>query len=280
MNQGRFWQAAQFRGRASTWWWKTDMGKPARWIAIIASLFLACAAHAATTRKHVVRSVHSRSARPRSPHAAYRTARYARQSNSRASHAKPKPRHSTRSRRHYRRRRYYHRRVRLPRAPSRERITQIQSALARGGYYQGQPSGKWDSTTVAAVQKFQSSNNIDATGKLDAPTLQKLGLGSDIAGVAAPKPVLPPNCCSTGPAASSTAAPARAVDSANPPSAASTPAPHEQPVSATSAGSPVPAAPRNSADSKGTSPAPAAAPGAAGTSDPSPASKPASPAQH
>jgi hypothetical protein len=85
-------------------------------------------------------------------------------------------------------------------APTADRITEIQSALARGGYYQGDPNGKWDSTTVAAVEKFQSANGIDSNGKLDAPTLQKLGLGSDIAGVSAPKPAAPPSCCSTTPA--------------------------------------------------------------------------------
>jgi peptidoglycan hydrolase-like protein with peptidoglycan-binding domain len=84
-------------------------------------------------------------------------------------------------------------------APTSDRISEIQSALAREGYYQGEPNGKWDSTTIAAVQRFQSAKGIDADGKLDAPTLQKLGLGSDIAGVSAPKPVAPPSCCSTVP---------------------------------------------------------------------------------
>jgi peptidoglycan hydrolase-like protein with peptidoglycan-binding domain len=76
-------------------------------------------------------------------------------------------------------------------APTSDRITEIQSALARGGYLQGDPTGKWDSTTVAAMQKFQSSNGLESNGKLDALSLQKLGLGSDIAGVSAPKPVAP-----------------------------------------------------------------------------------------
>jgi peptidoglycan hydrolase-like protein with peptidoglycan-binding domain len=84
----------------------------------------------------------------------------------------------------------------LPAAPTPNRISEIQSALARGGYYKGDPNGKWDSDTIAATEKFQSANGLDSTGKLDAPTLQKLGLGSDIAGVSAPKPVVP-NCCST-----------------------------------------------------------------------------------
>jgi hypothetical protein len=76
-------------------------------------------------------------------------------------------------------------------APTPDRISEIQSALSRGGYYQGEPNGKWDGNTVAAVEKFQSANGMEGSGKLDAPTLQKLGLGSDIAGVSAPKPVTP-----------------------------------------------------------------------------------------
>jgi len=77
-------------------------------------------------------------------------------------------------------------------APTPDRISEIQTALARGGYYQGEPNGKWDANTVAAMQKFQSDNGVEPTGKLDAASLQKLGLGSDIAGVSPPKPVLPP----------------------------------------------------------------------------------------
>jgi putative peptidoglycan binding protein len=76
-------------------------------------------------------------------------------------------------------------------APTADRISEIQSALAHGGYYQGDPNGKWDGNTIAALQKFQSANGLDSTGKLDAPSLQKLGLGSDIAGVSAPKPPVP-----------------------------------------------------------------------------------------
>jgi hypothetical protein len=97
-------------------------------------------------------------------------------------------------------------------APTPDRISEIQSALARGGYYQGQPNGKWDSNTVAALQKFQSDNGMNASGKLDAPSLQKLGLGSSTAGVDAPKPL------------------SHSTSSAN--TASSTPAPTVNPVSA------------------------------------------------
>jgi peptidoglycan hydrolase-like protein with peptidoglycan-binding domain len=86
-------------------------------------------------------------------------------------------------------------------APTPERISEIQSALARGGYYEGDPNGKWDANTVDAVQKFQASHGIEASGKLDAPTLQKLGLGSAIAGVSAPKPVTPQAPASQTPSA-------------------------------------------------------------------------------
>ena len=80
-------------------------------------------------------------------------------------------------------------------APTSDRISEIQTALAREGYLKGDPNGKMDANTVAALEKFQSDNGLDADGKLGAPTLQKLGLGSDIAGVAAPKPIVPA-CCS------------------------------------------------------------------------------------
>ena len=79
----------------------------------------------------------------------------------------------------------------LQKAPTPDRISEIQSALARGGYYQGAPNGKWDSNTVDAMQKFQSANGLSPSGKIDALSLQKMGLGSDIAGVSAPKPVAP-----------------------------------------------------------------------------------------
>ena len=72
-------------------------------------------------------------------------------------------------------------------APTPERISEIQSALARGGYYKTDPTGKWDADTVDALQRFQSANGLDVTGKLDALTLQKLGLGSDVAGFRRPR---------------------------------------------------------------------------------------------
>ena len=79
-------------------------------------------------------------------------------------------------------------------APTPERITEIQQALAKDGSYSAAPSGKWDDSTVDAMKKFQTTHALNPTGKLDALTLEKLGLGSTTAGVA--EPVAPPNSTS------------------------------------------------------------------------------------
>ena len=80
------------------------------------------------------------------------------------------------------------RRERGQRAPTPERVSEIQQALAKDGSYGGKPNGKWDASTIEAARKFQAAHGLNPTGKLDAPTLQKLGLGSETTGVAAPLP--------------------------------------------------------------------------------------------
>ena len=82
-------------------------------------------------------------------------------------------------------------RVKGQAAPTADRINEIQSALARKGEYTGTPSGKWDDSTVEAMKKFQASHGLNPTGKYDALTLEKLGLGSETAGMGVPTP--PPN---------------------------------------------------------------------------------------
>ena len=79
-------------------------------------------------------------------------------------------------------------------APSTDRISEIQSALTKDGSFTGTPNGKWDDTTTDAMRRFQAAHGLNPTGKLDAPTLQKLGLGSQTAGLAAPTP--PPGAVS------------------------------------------------------------------------------------
>ena len=91
-------------------------------------------------------------------------------------------------------------RPRVQLAPTPQRVSEIQSALEAKGAYKGQPNGKWDGATIQAMRDFQASHGLTATGKLDAPTLQKLGLGSEIAGRAAPlPPQTPAGNPSTGP---------------------------------------------------------------------------------
>jgi peptidoglycan hydrolase-like protein with peptidoglycan-binding domain len=73
-------------------------------------------------------------------------------------------------------------------APTPDRIREIQSALKREGALHGEPSGKWDAATVDAMKKFQGEHGSNPTGKIDALTLEKLGLGSNTAGKGAPAP--------------------------------------------------------------------------------------------
>jgi peptidoglycan hydrolase-like protein with peptidoglycan-binding domain len=81
-------------------------------------------------------------------------------------------------------------RERGQRAPTADRIVEIQQALAKEGSYKGTPNGKWDAATIEGMRKFQLAHGLNPTGKLDALTLQKMGLGSEITGVAAPLPPL------------------------------------------------------------------------------------------
>jgi peptidoglycan hydrolase-like protein with peptidoglycan-binding domain len=73
-------------------------------------------------------------------------------------------------------------------APTPDRIREIQSALQREGTYQGNPTGRWDDPTVEAMKTYQDKNGLSPTGKIDALTLEKLGLGSETAGKGAPVP--------------------------------------------------------------------------------------------
>lgn len=79
-------------------------------------------------------------------------------------------------------------RQRGQKAPDPQRITQIQQALAKEGSFAGTPNGKWDASTVESMKKFQAAHGLNPTGKMDARTLQQLGLGSETAGIAAPLP--------------------------------------------------------------------------------------------
>jgi hypothetical protein len=78
--------------------------------------------------------------------------------------------------------------VRTQLAPTPDRIKEIQSALAKQGTYTGEPTGRWDAATEDAMKKYQTNNGFSPTGKIDAVSLNKLGLGSETAGKGAPVP--------------------------------------------------------------------------------------------
>ena len=74
--------------------------------------------------------------------------------------------------------------------PMSSRIIEIQQSLVKNGVYTGEPNGKWDASTVEAMKRFQAGHGLNPSGKLDAKTLQQLGLGSPTAGVAPPAPLV------------------------------------------------------------------------------------------
>jgi murein L,D-transpeptidase YcbB/YkuD len=73
-------------------------------------------------------------------------------------------------------------------APTSDRIREIQTALNREGALDAKPTGKWDAASIEAMKKYQTGHGLNPTGKIDALTLDKLGLGSETAGKGAPIP--------------------------------------------------------------------------------------------
>jgi len=63
-----------------------------------------------------------------------------------------------------------------------ERVTEIQQALIREHYLNGEADGQWNSTTQAAMQKYQSDQGWQTKLMPDSRALKKLGLGPDYSG--------------------------------------------------------------------------------------------------
>ncbi len=57
------------------------------------------------------------------------------------------------------------------------RAREIQEALIREHYLDGEPSGAWDSATQAAMQRYQEDRGWQSKTTPDARALIKLGLG-------------------------------------------------------------------------------------------------------
>ena len=78
--------------------------------------------------------------------------------------------------------RHQSRRARGQQAIDQDRVTQIQEALVREHYLTADPTGDWDSTTVAAMQKYQADHGWQTKLMPDPRALKSLGLGPDYSG--------------------------------------------------------------------------------------------------
>jgi hypothetical protein len=79
-------------------------------------------------------------------------------------------------------------------SPTPERYREIQDALAAKGYLKSEDAnGTWNQTSIDALKKFQSEQNLDPTGKINSLSLIALGLGPkhDTIATAAPPPKPP-----------------------------------------------------------------------------------------
>jgi peptidoglycan hydrolase-like protein with peptidoglycan-binding domain len=78
-------------------------------------------------------------------------------------------------------------------APTPERYTQIQQALADKGFLDGGAvTGSWGQSSVDALKKFQQAQGIPVTGKINAMSLIGLGLGPNHGAAGDQKPAAQP----------------------------------------------------------------------------------------
>jgi len=94
------------------------------------------------------------------------------------------------------------------------RTREIQQALIRAHYLDGEPTGNWDNTTQAAMQRYQEDSGWQAKTIPDSRALIKLGLGPS------QEHLLNPESAMTSGNTNSAASP---VSAASPASAASDP---------------------------------------------------------
>jgi hypothetical protein len=55
-------------------------------------------------------------------------------------------------------------------------VSQVQSALARDGYYRGAIDGSFGPGTRNALRRYQRDHGLDVTGQIDRPVIEALGL--------------------------------------------------------------------------------------------------------
>ncbi len=62
---------------------------------------------------------------------------------------------------------------------TRSLVRQVQGVLRDNHLYSGHLDGVWGPKTESGVTQFQQKNNLEATGKIDGPTLQAMNLGNE-----------------------------------------------------------------------------------------------------
>lgn len=96
---------------------------------------------------------------------------HARSTTHHAKHSSSRSRHTARSSRRHK--------LHGQQAIAPERASEIQQALIREHYLTGQPTGQWDSATIAAMKKYQADQGWQTKLMPDSRALKKLGLGPD-----------------------------------------------------------------------------------------------------
>jgi hypothetical protein len=94
-------------------------------------------------------------------------------------------------------------------APTPERYTEIQQALAAKGYFKGEANGHWGDDSMDAMKRFQADQNLMPDGKIGSLSLIALGLGPKRLTAAKTDPPPPPGAppASASPASPPTSSP-------------------------------------------------------------------------
>lgn len=171
-------------------------------IALAGIVVLAVPLSVATTASKKKHSSHpsAKSAKTSHPEASHPKPYHPEASHPKASH--PKPSHATS-------RKSAKKHARGQQAIDSERATQIQEALVREHYMNGEPSGTWDDATQLAMRRYQADQGWQNKTVPDSRALIRLGLGPDHGHLLNPESAM-----ITGPQAQRTThAPVRAVSS-------------------------------------------------------------------
>jgi Putative peptidoglycan binding domain len=134
-----------------------------KFLSVISSVLLLVAMSTATTKKK---------AHPATRHQPHPATHPAAQKHDTVHHSSPKTT-KTKAHKHGRKTARNHGQKQIDSARARE----IQAALVRANYMQGEPTGKWDQTTKDAMARFQADNGWQTKTVPDSRALIKLGLG-------------------------------------------------------------------------------------------------------